>query len=96
MSPDCRWRTPAECELLWRSWDDEEFVVFHARSGDTHLLNAMAAEALEELGRRPVTAQELAVHLGECLERPADEELQRIAAGLIREFDELGLIEPVA
>jgi PqqD family protein of HPr-rel-A system len=89
-----KWRGQREFNLLWRSWDDDEYVVFHTGSGDTHLLNAVAAEALSELERRAVDEGELAQHLADCLARPLDDELKKSAAGMLREFDELGLIEP--
>ena len=45
------WRVSSGSTFRWRQWDDE-FVLYHDESGDTHRLNALSARALEHLGRR--------------------------------------------
>ena len=43
-----RWKVHANSDLRWRSWQDDS-VLYHGASGDTHLLDPVAAEALHFL-----------------------------------------------
>jgi PqqD family protein of HPr-rel-A system len=86
------WKVPASGMLLWEQWNDE-YIVYNARSGETHFLNELAAKALKALEDFPCNAEQLAQkmtvqHELEMAFRIADMER------LIQEFDSLGLIEP--
>lgn len=70
--------------VLWEKWPDE-CIIYNDLSGQTHLLNAPAAAALERLQREAMNAETLAQAL--ALESA---EIVR----LLQEFDQLGLIEP--
>ena len=89
-----QWRVPAAASLRWRSWEGEH-VVYHCESGDTHLLNPAAAEALKFLETRPAGADDLAEHVAARLSLAAGGQLRREMAELLAAFDDLGLIEPV-
>lgn len=80
---------------MWRPWD-QEFVVFDTRSGDIHLLDPVAAEALRCLEGASATVDELRQKLGGSLGLGDEPELSQYVAKLVGELDELGLIEPAA
>jgi len=89
-----RWKVPDRTRLCWRFWDGE-FVVFHANSCDTHLLNPLAAEVLRALTGAPASAPELARHLCSELGAELDPELEGRVSELLPQLEERGLIEPV-
>jgi PqqD family protein of HPr-rel-A system len=68
--------------------------VFDSRSGDIHLLDPVAAEALRHLEDTSATVDELSRRLGAALGLEDEGELPRYVAKLVGELDELGLIEP--
>ena len=72
--------------------DGARTVVFDRRSGQTHILNATAAQALGLLMSGPLPAAELSRQMALNLDPGAD------APALVREilstFDALGLVEP--
>ncbi len=93
LAADQRWGLSDDVALLWKSWD-EEVIVFNLASGQTHLLDALSAEVLRELERRPRTLSELATLLAEHYGlEPA--ELGDRLDGICHRFDDLGLAEPV-
>ena len=56
---DLRWRLPSDQRLAFEDFDDG-ILVFDARVGGTHLVNATAAEALEVVTAAPdLTAREI-------------------------------------
>lgn len=95
--PDQRhpvWTASDPSKLLWRVWDDD-CVVFDCRSGEIHLLNPVAAEALKLLEERPADANDLTRELGAALGQAPAPEFRGHIEDLLGRFDELGLIEPV-
>lgn len=58
------WRVPPAATLHWRDWDDES-VVFHEQSGDTHRLNRVGASVLRLLATMPMTAADLVRRLSD-------------------------------
>jgi PqqD family protein of HPr-rel-A system len=86
---DSRWRLPADQRLAFEEFDDG-ILVFDARVGGTHLVNATAAEALDVVAEAPgLTATEIhrrvIERLGlreDALPLPAVEELLRRLADL--------------
>ena len=89
----CCWVASPESALLWRSWDDEQWVIYHVASGDTHLLNQVAAQALRSLQEHPSNVSELTERVAAALDSVADEAFAKELERLLAEFDELGLIE---
>jgi PqqD family protein of HPr-rel-A system len=70
-------------------------VVFDERSGDTHLLEPVAATALRALRGSPATTEELLQRVCAELGLALEPELRRSFEQLVRRLDELGLIESV-
>ncbi len=89
-----RWMLVGGFELHERRWDDQ-YAVFHAGSGDTHLLNHTGIEALRMLQRQPMTIDEVAEKLSPQWVHGSAQEVRQFVAELIQAFDRLGLIEPV-
>jgi PqqD family protein of HPr-rel-A system len=78
---------PEDCRLEWREWGAFH-VVFNPASGDTHLLNALAAFVLTTLERKAATLEELERLVSDSGAPAGDVE------ALVRELDELGLVAP--
>lgn len=90
---DPRWKVPGSSGLCWRAWDDEH-IVFHPASGDTHLLNAFTAEVLHALEECPATGSELAQLLAPACGAEDDAAIREQIDNVLARFHELGLIEP--
>lgn len=73
------WRVAADAELQLRYWDDE-CVMFHGASGDTHRIGQAVGEMLEHLLRAPASIPELAeaINLHEDDVTAALQELARL------------------
>jgi PqqD family protein of HPr-rel-A system len=89
-----RWRVPMGFSLHWQSWDDE-FVVYNSGSGDTHLLDSVAAEALQSLERESANLSELAGKVAASLEINLDDNLSAYLERLVSDFHRLGLVERI-
>ncbi|ANM30194.1 hypothetical protein ABI59_12335 [Acidobacteria bacterium Mor1] len=81
----------ADADLHWRAWDDQ-YVVFHPPSGDTHLLNEAAARLLRRLHEGPATIADLVAAV-EGIGDEAVPDMPKRVAGYLLWFDDLGLIE---
>jgi len=88
-----RWAVPDANDLIWRVWDDE-FLVYNTASGQTHHLNFLAGEALRGLEVEGARTDELICRLAAQFEITEDSPPIQMIDRLIRELDELGLIEP--
>ena len=88
-----KWRQVAPDLLVWRSWDDDEFVVYHKGTGDTHVLNDVAAQLLSCLEESSLSPEELAAGCARVYDVDVDESLLREIETTLTQFDELGLIE---
>ncbi|RQO55941.1 hypothetical protein DBR47_18920 [Paucibacter sp. KBW04] len=94
-APPLQWRLQAGSPLCFRQLDDQ-FLVFNAASGDTHLLSASGHELLQFLNEqdaRPWSAQALAQAL--LGESEQDEDLCLSLERSLHYFEQLGLLEPV-
>jgi len=93
MASGSRWQLTAPGELRWVQWGDE-WLLYHGASGDTHLLEPLAAEVLQALKRAPSTAAGLI----EDLARDGDAETRRRLSdyidSLCATLARLGVIEP--
>lgn len=90
-----RWKVPADAELHWRSWEPDQYLIYHAQSGDTHYLNTVAAEVLRYLQGESATADELTKQLAGTVGMEPDNALFNQIEQLLQQLDGLGLIEPV-
>lgn len=88
------WRVIDAGQLRFRFWDDE-CVVYHVPSGDTHLLDRASGEALKLLEEHPSGTAELARRVAQRLELPDDELLAARIGRVLEELGRLDLIEPV-
>jgi PqqD family protein of HPr-rel-A system len=88
------WRR-TETQDLPRRWWEDQLVVYHPGSGDTHLLNLVAGEVLESLQQSPANVVELTDRVALRLDRQPDEPLLAQIEQLLHELDELGLVEVV-
>jgi len=79
--------------LLWREWEGES-VVFNSGSGQTHFLNAVSAEALRAMEETSMTTAALVEHFLELMPESEPDALARQMDRLVRDFAELGLIDP--
>lgn len=77
------WHLAPDAQLLLRYWDDE-CVLYHGASGDTHRLPELVGRLLERLGEAPATIPELAEAI--------DLHEEDVAASL-EEFVRLGIAE---
>jgi len=84
------WIIARPCDLRWRAWDDQ-LLVFDAASGDTHLLNRVAGEALRCL-EQPADAARLAQRVAASVGVSPDGGFLDQMADLLDELAELGLI----
>lgn len=85
------WR--ASSALYLHSWGDE-FVVYHSRSGDTHLLGPAAAHILLSLQQAPSNAITLSKSLAPLLGVDTDDEFILQIDKILTDLDMLALIEP--
>lgn len=93
MLPDTeRWQLLSGFRLRWQSWGDE-YVVYHSGSGDTHLLDPIAAEVLKNLECASANTSELLDRISISLDIKADGDLAAMLEQLLSEFYKLGLIE---
>ena len=87
------WKVRDGDQLRWRCWDDEH-VVFDPLSGDTHVLNEIAALALKRLDAGALDCSDLSERIAAELDLQADEAMFRHMERLLLKFEDLGLIEP--
>ena len=95
MAVSLAWRVPLHSRFHWRAWDDEH-VVYHVNSGDTHRLNAVGARALRLLMSASLTSAELATHLEPELPGETDAVRLELVEALVSQLRSLGLVEPAA
>jgi len=94
-APRGRWAITRRSPLLWRSWDDDEYVVYSAASGDTHLINAVTAAVLHHLERSALELPDLIHTVAEALDTKVDEQFESYIARLLVYLDQIGLVESV-
>jgi hypothetical protein len=90
-----RWSAVPADTLAWREFEGE-IVVRNARTASTHHLEGLSAEVLRALieAGGPLTVGELAAHLGVEGDN-ADDQWRSAIQEVLREFERVGLAEPV-
>jgi PqqD family protein of HPr-rel-A system len=88
------WFSDPAFPLSVRHWDDD-YVVYHPGSGDTHLLDASRYVLLTQLAPEPAPAAVIAERLAARLELPDDAEFTEKIETLLSDLYGLGLIEKV-
>ena len=94
MIVSARWRAMSGYTRYWHSWGDE-YVVYNAGSGDTHLFNEFSAFILKTLQEKAVTLEELSQLCATSFKQEEDEELHAQLNELLLELDRLGMIERI-
>jgi PqqD family protein of HPr-rel-A system len=89
---DVTWKMPDHAALHWEEWG-EQYAVFDACSGETHLLNTVAGLALQELCSKAVSVTELCEELAGSLGLACNEQFVQQIEELLVQFHYLGLIE---
>lgn len=79
--------------LRHRGWDDE-YVLYNALSGDTHLLNPAAMHLLLQLQRAPAAESALAAALSAAFDFDDGHEPAAETAALLLQLSKLALVEP--
>jgi PqqD family protein of HPr-rel-A system len=79
---------------LRRSWGDES-VVFNKSSGNTHLINPIAAKILALLQLQESSAVEISEQVAAEIQLEADEEILHRVEVVLKTLDSLGLVERV-
>lgn len=88
-----RWRVPDGVVLRRRIWDDEG-VVYHPLSGETHLLNVTAIVVLDLIEADPRSVPGLVDALIKRNDPGEREIMAEQVAELVSHLDALGLVEP--
>ena len=94
ISDGTTWQVSGAGKLHWRCWEGE-YVVFNPLSGDTHLLDVVAAGVLMDILDNPSTTGDLVGRAAGFLEVESGEALSSYVKDILQKLDELGLIEAV-
>ena len=89
-----KWRTITGFELLWRVWNDEH-IIYHTGSGDTHLLSSDAAKVLRSLQKDAATISDLENKLASVIDVPQDNHLPSYLETIMTDLNKLGVIERI-
>ncbi|MBB4843243.1 PqqD family protein of HPr-rel-A system [Paucibacter oligotrophus] len=89
-----QWRLQAGSPLCLRQLDDQ-YLVFNAASGDTHLLSASGHELLQFLSEQDAQAWSAQALAQALLGEAEDADLCLSLERSLRHFEQLGLIAPV-
>ena len=91
----CVSRAAASSGLLWRSWEDDLYIVHQASSAETHVFNGPTAAILRLLDDRPLALDNLKTHVEEALGAQRGDLAEADFYFAVHRLDELGLIERV-
>jgi PqqD family protein of HPr-rel-A system len=89
-----RWRLTNSAELVWRVWDDQ-FVVYDAASGDTHLLSLAAREVLNVVQQSPADLGAIVRRLSLRLELSPEDQPGQDVENVLGALTRAGVIEAV-
>ena len=79
-------------DLLWADWEDLS-TVFHRCSGETHVLDALAAEVLSILAHRGCNIDEATRQLSERCGSVPDDAWRQKTTQIVQALQQLGLIQ---
>jgi PqqD family protein of HPr-rel-A system len=86
------WYAPDAGAFLWEHGEDES-ILFDPRSGQTHLLTAVAVEVLRYLSQEPHNQAQLMGKLADVFDIPSQAEFAEHTKELLAQFVASGLIE---
>ena len=84
------WKILEDDALHWEKWG-EQYALYDALSGETHLLPEFSARLLQQLSVRPRTVEELCESTGEA----CDEEFVQHVSQLLVQLQAAGLAKKV-
>jgi len=90
----CAWRLSPDANLQWRHWDDDETLIYHPPSGDTHCLNPLASATLSRITPAGVATGDLITAVLKELDLEATDQWQDEVRLCLELFYDLGMIEP--
>lgn len=90
---DQSWGTVGSLELKWLCYG-EEYIVYNVSSGDLHLLNPVAAEALKILEKSKTSLNGLTKQVALKLDIEAGVDLERHIHHFLLKLARLGIICP--
>jgi PqqD family protein of HPr-rel-A system len=88
------WQLTPPAELHWRQWGDES-VLYHAASGDTHLIDPAGAQVRRAMQDAPKTRTELLEGLVGDSDAETAQRLSAYLDSLLANLRRLGVIESV-
>jgi PqqD family protein of HPr-rel-A system len=94
VSPNIRWRTLPDFDLYWR-FLEQQYVVYHSGSGDTHVLDPIAALLVQQLSAEPIDSAALVHRIETLLNLEGTEGLREKLESTLSQLSNLGLIEPI-
>jgi PqqD family protein of HPr-rel-A system len=89
------WSTVDSLALRWLCYEDE-YIVYNASSGDLHLLNPVAAQALKILEESKITLEDLTKQVALQLDIEVGVDLERHIHHFLLKLARLGMICPSA
>ena len=88
------WQIICDGALQFRSWNGE-FVVYHALSGDTHILEEASMQLLLELQQKPSDVLSLARQLAGKWQCELDDDLVQEIEMALTDMHALSLVERI-
>jgi len=95
LTTESHWGPICGSDLYWASWDSEE-VLYHAGSGDTHLLDKHTALLLKRMQQSPATSSQLAQFFAEMLGIECDDHVLTRVEKTLECLLRLSLIQPLS
>ena len=88
------WSIVSGATLQWKIWDDQ-CVVFNTATGQTHLLDPIPALIVRQIDGGRFDSEALFLRTAEVLGFDLTAERRRAFDEVLRQLDDLGLIEPI-
>ncbi|HSH29816.1 MAG TPA: HPr-rel-A system PqqD family peptide chaperone [Thiohalobacter sp.] len=89
-----QWQVCGPAGLAWVDWGGE-VAVYHRGSGDTHLLDPLAAELLRVLEQQPRSSADLVSLLSELVSPEPERPPSALVEDILGELKRLNIIEPI-
>jgi len=87
------WSIVSDASLRWKIWD-EQCLVFNGGSGQTHLLDPVGGLLLRTIEEASSDSEELFYRIAKLLDLDLTADVRSTLELMLRQLDELGLIEP--
>lgn len=87
-----QWRLVSGFEIIEWSWDDE-YVIYNDGSGDTHLVDYIAARVLRHLQKTPMSVDELIQELSAYDDIESDDNLVLDIEAVLLHLHKANLVE---